>query len=155
MKYLLHSFLLLNFNQHDKLQGPAMQKSNMYQNCSSPCELSIRKLNVIARLNLNSSLREAYYFGGVVSPAFKSHTSIASMIYLVINVLNITTCVYINSPSCSQFRRHWSTEEQFQGLLCALFLPLSFPFQSIVLYTNGRVSLLEGKIAGPCPVQKS
>ena len=83
VKCLLHSFLLLNFNQHDKLQEPAMQKSNMYQNCSSPCELSIRKLNVIARLNLNSSPREAYYFGGVVSPAFKSHTSIASMIYLV------------------------------------------------------------------------
>lgn len=58
-----------------------MQNSNMYQNCSSPCEPSIRKLNVIARLNLNSSLREAYYFGGVVSPVFKSHTSTTSVIY--------------------------------------------------------------------------
>lgn len=78
-----------------------MQNSDMYHNCSSPCELSIRNLNVIARLNPNSSLREAYYFGGVVSPAFKSHTSIAAMIYLVFNVFNITACVYINSPSPS------------------------------------------------------
>lgn len=75
-----------------------MQNSDMYHNCSSPRELSIRNLNVIARLNPNSSLREAYYFGGVVSPAFKSHTSIAAMIYLVFNVSNTTACVYINSP---------------------------------------------------------
>lgn len=71
----------------------------MYHNCSSPRGLSIRNLNVIARLNPNSSRREAYYFGGVVSPAFKSHTSIAAMIYLVFNILNVPACVSINSPS--------------------------------------------------------
>lgn len=76
-----------------------MQNSDMYHNCSSPCGLSIRNLNVIARLNPNSSLREAYYFGGVVSPAFKSHTSIAAMIYLVFNILNVSACVSINFPS--------------------------------------------------------
>lgn len=86
-------------NQYDELCEPAMQNSDMYHNCSSPCELSIRNLNVIARLNPNSSLREAYYFGGVVSPAFKSHTSMASMIYLVFNILNGPACVSINSPS--------------------------------------------------------
>lgn len=101
MRSLLHSFLLLNFNQRDELCEPAMQNSDMYHNCSSPCELSIRNLNVIARLNPNSSLGEAYYFEGVVSPAFKSHTSIAAMIYLVLNVSNIAACVYINSPSAS------------------------------------------------------
>lgn len=76
-----------------------MQNSDMYHNCSSPCGLSIRNLNVIARLNPNSSQREAYYFGGVVSPAFKSHTSRAAMIYLVFNILNVPACVSINSPS--------------------------------------------------------
>lgn len=101
MRSLLHSCLLLNFSQHDELRDPAMQNSDMYHNCSSPCELSIRNLNVIARLNPNSSLREAYHFGGVVSPAFKPHTSIAAMIYLVSSVFNIAACVYINSPSPS------------------------------------------------------
>lgn len=81
-----------------------MQNSDMYHNCSSLCELSIRNLNVIASLNPNSSQREAYYFGGVVSPAFKSHTSIAAMIYVVVNVLNIAACVYINSLSASSSR---------------------------------------------------
>lgn len=76
-----------------------MQNSDMYHNCSSLCGLSIRNLNVIARLNPNSSLREAYYFGGVVSPAFKSHTSIAAMIYSVFSILNAPACVSINSPS--------------------------------------------------------
>lgn len=76
-----------------------MQNSDMYHNCSSPCGLSIRNLNVIARLNPNSSRREAYYFGGVVSPAFKSHTSRAAVIYLVFNILNVPACVSINSPS--------------------------------------------------------
>lgn len=98
MRSLLHSFLLLNFSQHDELCEPAMQNSDMYHNCSTPCELSIRNLNVIARLNPNSSLREAYYFGGVVSPALKSHTSIAAMIYLLFNVFNIAAYVYINFP---------------------------------------------------------
>jgi hypothetical protein len=82
-----------------------MQNSDMCHNCSSPCELSIRNLNVIATLDPNSSLREAYYFGGVVSPAFKSCTSIAAMIYLVFNILNVSACVYINSLSVSQFRQ--------------------------------------------------
>lgn len=104
MGSLLHSFFLFNLNQRDELCEPAMQNSDMYHNCSSPRALSIRRLNVIARLNPNSSLREAYYFGGVVLPAFKSHTSIAATIYLVFNVFNIAPCVYINSPSASQFR---------------------------------------------------
>lgn len=73
-----------------------MQNRDTYHNCSSPCELCIRNLNVIARLNLNSSLREAYHFGGVVSPAFKSHTTSATMICLVFNVLNVAACVYMN-----------------------------------------------------------
>lgn len=81
MGSLSHSFLLFNFKRHNELCEPAAQNSDMYHNCSSPRELSIRSLNVIATLNPNSSLREAYYFGGVVLPAFKSHTSIAATIY--------------------------------------------------------------------------
>lgn len=125
-----------------------MQNSGMYHNCSSPCELSIRNLNVIARLNPNSSPREAYYLGDVVLPAFKSHTSIAAMIYLVFKVLNIAPYIYINSPPASQFRQDTG---QLQGKLkpfsVLVFLPLSLSLWPIHPLTDATASFLKRKTA--------
>ena len=125
-----------------------MQNSDMYHNCSTPCELSIRNLNVIARLNPNTSLREAYYFGGVVSLAFKSHTSIAAMIYLVLNVFNIAACVYINSPlPSSSDKTLVNCRAVFRAFSVLVFQPLSLSFQSPLLDTNATVSFLKHRTA--------
>lgn len=127
----------------------------MYHNCSSPCELSIRNLNVIARLNPNSSLREAYYFGGVVSPAFKSHPSIAAMIYLVFNVFNIAACVYINSPLPSSSDKTLVNQRAILGpSLCLCSYPCLFQSSLPSSTQMPEWASPNTEQPEPCPAQK-